>query len=121
MKNRIIYSLFFLLLVTFIILAGCTLPAGTADSNRTDNTTAAAISIALDNSTVRTYLTEPWTIMDVHSDATTSIAEGGAEEIRHTPDVIIATESRILHVYVDLDTNSVVYIWDSPKRVPLPP
>jgi hypothetical protein len=121
MKNKSIPFLIFSVLVFFIFLTGCTQPNETPDTNHSENKTAVAIGIALNNTSVRTYLTEPWTITDVNFNATTSIAGGGREEVTlHTPAVIIDMDSRVLHVYVDLDTKTVIYIWNSPKRSPLP-
>jgi len=120
MKNKSIISLIFSVLVIFIFIAGCTQPRGTSDPNPSENKTAVAISIALNSSSVRTYLTEPWVITDVNFNATTTIAGGGAEVTLPTPDVVIDMESRVLHVYVDLDNKSVIDIWNSPRRVPYP-
>ena len=120
MKNKSILFLFFSVLIIFVVLTGCTHPKGTSDTNPPENKTAVAIGIALNSSSVRTYLTGPWIITDVNFNATTSIAGGGEEVTLHTPDVVIDTESRILHVYVDLDNKSVINIWNSPKRVPYP-
>lgn len=100
-------------------LAGCTLPKGTYAMNSSDNKTAAAIGIPLNNTSVRTFLTESWIVTNVRLYATTTFARGGEEETRHTPDVIIDTGSSVLHVYVVLDNNSVFNTGDSPKRVPL--
>jgi hypothetical protein len=121
MKNKSIIFLIFSVLVTFIFLTGCTQPQGTSDTNHSENKTAVAIGIALNSSSVRTYLTEPWVITDVNFNATTSIAGGGQEEVTlHTPDVVIDSKSRVLHVYVDVENKSVINIWNSPKRVPYP-
>jgi len=120
MKTKSIISLFFLVIVIFIFIAGCTQPQGTSDPNPLENKTAVAISIALNSSSVRTYLTEPWVITDVNFNATTTVAGGGEESTIHTPDVTFTMKSRILHVYVDLDNKSVIDIWNSPRRVPYP-
>lgn len=120
MKNRSIPLLIFFLLVICIFFAGCTLPKGTSDTTPLENKTAIAIGIAVNNTSVRTYLTGPWTITGVSLNATTTFTGGGKEVTRHTPDVIIDTGSGILHVYVDFDTKSVVNIQNMPKRVPLP-
>jgi hypothetical protein len=85
-----------------------------------ENKTAVAIGIALNDSSVRTYLTGPWTITDVSPGAGITFAGDGNEVSLHTPDVIFDTESRVVHVYVDMENRSVVYISESPKRVPMP-
>jgi hypothetical protein len=120
MKHKSIPFLIFFVLVVFIVLTGCTQPPGPSERNPPENKTAIAISIALNSSSVTPYLTEPWTITDVNFNATTSIAGGGEEVTLHTPDVVIDTKSRVLHVYVNVEKKSVVNIWNSPKRVPYP-
>lgn len=120
MKKISIPFFIFSILVIFILLTGCTLPKGTSDMNYSENKTAVAIGIALNNTSVKTYLAEPWIVTDVSLNATTTLAGSGEEVTLHTPDVIIDTGSRFLHVYVDLDNRSVMYIQVSPKRVPLP-
>ena len=120
MKNKSIPFLLFSVLVIFIFLTGCTQPNGPSDSNPSENKTAVAIGIALNNTSVRSYLTEPWVITEVNFNATTSVAGGGNEVTLHTPAVVIDMESRTLHVYVDLDKKTVNNIWNSPKRGPLP-
>lgn len=120
MKNKSILFLIFSVLVIFIFLTGCTQPLGTTDTNPPENKTAVAIGIALNSSSVRTYLTEPWVITEVDFNTTTTIAGGGDEVTLHTPDVIIIMKSRVLHVYMDMENKSVVYIHDSPRRVPYP-
>ena len=120
MKNKSNPFLFFSVFVLIIFLAGCTLPKGTSGTSPPENKTAAAIGIALNNTSVRSYLAEPWIIADVNLNATTTFTGAGPEMTLHTPDVIIDTGSRILHVYVDLDNKSVNYLQVSPKRVPFP-
>jgi hypothetical protein len=120
MKNRSTIPLFFTMLVLLTSLAGCTLPQGSPDTGLPVNETAVAIGIALNDSSVRTYLTGPWTIMEVNLNAETTFAGGGEEVTLHTPDVEIDMESRVVHVYVDLDNQSVISIEDYPKRVPMP-
>lgn len=120
MKNKSILFLIFSVLVIFAFLTGCTRSQGTTNPNPPENKTAVAIGVALNSSSVRTYLTEPWIITDVNFNATTTIAGGGEEVTFHSPDVIITMKSRILHVYVDLDNKSVINIWNTPRRVPYP-
>jgi hypothetical protein len=121
MKIQSRHLTIFFLLVTFIVLTGCIQPGMQSDTNQAENQTAAAIGIAVNSSSVTPYLTEPWVITDVNFNATTSIAGGGHDEITlHTPDVVIDTPSRVLHVYVNMANRSVVYVWNSPKRVPYP-
>jgi hypothetical protein len=84
-----------------------------------ENKTAVAIGIALNDSSVRTHLTGPWTITDVSLNAGVTFAHDGREESFRTPVVIFDTESRVVDVYVDMENRSVVYISESPKRVPM--
>jgi hypothetical protein len=88
-------------------------------TSQPENKTAAAIDIALNDSSVRTYLTGPWTITDVSLNAGVTFARDGKEESLRTPVVIFDTESRVVEVYVDMENRSVVYISESPKRVPI--
>ena len=90
------------------------------DAGPPENKTAAAIGIALNDSSVRTYLTGPWTITGVSLNAGITFAHDGKEESFRTPVVIFDTESRVVDVYVDMENRSVVYISESPKRVPMP-
>ncbi len=113
----------FFLLVCVGFMAGCTGFTRSEDtpvSGSSENFTAVAIGIALNNTTVRSHLSEQWTSIDVNMNATTTVATGGIEETFRTPDVIIYTRSRVLHVYVDVNNRSVSGIWDSPRRFPYP-
>lgn len=120
MKNKSTPFLFFTMLVFLMFLTGCTQIKDSSDTSLSINETVLAIGIALNNSSVRADLTGPWMIIGVNFNATTTFS-GGREDVKiHTPDVTIDTESRIVHVYVDLDNQSVVHIWDQPKRPPMP-
>jgi hypothetical protein len=118
MKYRISHFLFFALLLT--VLAGCTLPQGKTDTNQPVNETALAIDIALNNSSVRAALTEPWTITDVNPDAGVTIFRNGEYVSLRTPEVVFDMDSRSVFVYVDLGNRSVALIHESPKRAPMP-
>ena len=120
MNSRTLPILFFTLLILFTFLAGCTYPQVSPYGGPPENKTAAAIGIALNDSSVRTYLTGPWTITDVSLNAGVTFARDGKEESFRTPVVIFDTESRVVDVYVDMENRSVVYISESPKRVPMP-
>ncbi|OPX64862.1 MAG: hypothetical protein A4E34_02291 [Methanoregula sp. PtaU1.Bin006] len=120
MSSKLYFLIIFFSIGFLVILTGCIIPEGIQDSIPPENTTALIIGIALNNTTVQSYLTEPWTIADVNMNATTTIAGGGEEIFLKTPDVIIDSRSRSLHVYVDPGNRTVISIWDSPKRVPYP-
>lgn len=114
------FLIFFLGLGLLVILTGCLIPEGKTGPVPQENTTSLVIGIALNNTTVQSCLTEEWTISGVALNATWSMAGGGEEISLQTPDVIIDTPSRYLHVYVDPGNRTVVGIWNSPKRAPLP-
>lgn len=120
MKTRSTTLLFFTLLLLLTFLAGCTQPQGSPDTSPSVNETAVAIGIALDDTSVRTYLTEPWTITGVNLNAGSTFPRDGKYVTLRTPNVMIDMESRVVNVYVDLDNQSVVNIYEHPKRTSMP-
>jgi len=78
------------------------------------------VNIALQNSTVKSYLTGNWTINGVALDARVTRAGGGQpENSLNTPDVIFETDSDYIHAYVDVQNRTVAYIGILEKRTPL--
>ena len=120
MKNNPFLFLLFTLLVFLTSLTGCTQSQGLPHTDLPVNNTALAISIALNDSLVRESLTEPWTITGVNLNAKTTSVSDGKEVTIRTPNVMFDMESRVVNVYVDLGNQSVVNIYESPKRVPMP-
>lgn len=108
------------MLVFFSALSGCIQMQGSPDRNLPVNETDRAIGIALNDSAVTTSLTGRWAIKEVNLDAGSTVLRDGNYVTLRTPNVMIETESRIVNVYVDLDTRSVVNIYEAPKRGPIP-
>lgn len=102
-----------LLILLCVVITGWISFLGKEPVNETDR----AIGIALNDSAVAASLTERWTIKEVNPDAGSTVLRDGKYVTLRTPNVMIETESRIVNVYVDLDTRSVVNIYESLKRV----
>jgi hypothetical protein len=98
---------------------GCVLPQAPDTRILPVNRTAAAIGIALNDTSVRTYLTGSWRVMDVKPDAQVTLPRDGVYVTVNTPDVMIETESDVVHAYVDLTEKTVVHIWVQEKRAPV--
>jgi hypothetical protein len=101
-------------------LCACIQPQGLPDTSPLVNETAVAIGIALNDSSVRIFLTEPWTITGVNLNAGSTFLRDGGYVTLHTQNVMFDMESKVVNVYVDLGNQSVVNIYESPKRVPMP-
>jgi hypothetical protein len=120
MGRASIIVFFLTLLLIGAVFSGCIASQDNSDALQKTNQTAAAITIALNNETVKTYLKGNWSVASVSLNAKVSFL-GKGEEVKYlAPDVIIDTETANVHVYVNLSTKSVVYIWDNPKRSPMP-
>lgn len=123
MKKLETISLFFVVLLLISIAAGCIEGSDhTANQTTIENRTGLAVSIALNNSTVQPYLGGPWEIQEVNPHGYVTIAPGDNGEVTiETTNVLIGTETCVLHVYVDVNNSTVADIWAQPKRVPIPP
>jgi hypothetical protein len=78
-----------------------------------------SINIALQNETVKSYLTGNWSINGVALNAQiirSGVGPGKPEMILNAPDVIFETDLEYVHVYVDMQNNTVVDIQTQGKR-----
>jgi hypothetical protein len=117
-----------LLLVIGIMTPGCFEDSGvsTPASNGVScpdccDDTAIAIGIALNDSEVRTYLADPYSIAEVNANATTTVLLDGTYSTIDTVDVMIDTPGNLVHVYVDNPNCTVISIWPQPKRISVEP
>ena len=79
------------------------------------DTNATAVSIALNNSTVQSYLTGGYTITRVHSGIV------GINLISYQVTIVeIDTPQDLVGVNVDTTNQSIISIWSLPKREPIP-
>jgi hypothetical protein len=83
--------------------------------------TAIAIGIALNDSEVRTYLADPYSIAEVNPNATTKWLLNGTYSTNISADVMIDTPGNLVHVYVDIPNCTVISIWPQPKQLPVEP
>lgn len=120
LKIQFLPILFFVLLVFFTALSGCIQMQGPPDRNLPVNETDRAIGIALNDSAVTASLTSRWAIKEVNPNAESTVFRDGKYVTLRTPNVMIETESGMVNVYVDLDTRSVVNIYEAPNRGPMP-
>jgi hypothetical protein len=104
----------FLILLLNVVFSGCTTSAPTEAQIYQILT---PINIALQNETVKSYLTGNWSINGVALNAEIIRVEPGKPEIKlNTPDVNLETDSEYVHVNVDVQNNTVVDIRTQGKR-----
>ncbi|MCK9299595.1 hypothetical protein HL657_01790 [Methanoculleus sp. YWC-01] len=97
-----------------IILIFATLVSGCVE---TEDEKAEAVRIALENTTVREYLSGEYEIQDVYYGTLTS-ASGGVERSERLPVVTIDAGDVRLWVFVDLEKEAVVAVAKNYKRTP---
>jgi len=128
MKKSLFTLFFFFCIMTGVISAGCLHEtrgpsAVISEQNATQTTViatiqerdfnATAVKIALQNETVRLYLSQGFTVTNV-GPATTGINDRTLEVTA----VLIDTPQDMLGVNVDVSDGSIVSIWTLPKRSP---
>jgi len=117
MKSRIIFSPYFLLfLFGLVITAGC-LHDTNSHQNQTsvNDVNATAIEIALNNSTVRSFIGQGYTIAGAGP-----VTIGINEMSLTVTGVQFDTPQDLIGVNVDVQNRSIVNIWTLPKRSPQP-
>jgi hypothetical protein len=114
------------LLVFVIILSGCLEDSGVSTNGSNPITcpaccddTSIAIGIALNDPEVRTYLKDPYTIADIHPNATVTLPWNSTYVTIATVDVIVDTPGNLVHAYVDVRNCTVLSVWPQPKRMPV--
>jgi hypothetical protein len=125
MKRYIVLSI---VLMTAILLCGCTEDPGvSAPTNRAASCpdccgeTVLAIGIALNDSEVRTYLADSYSIADVNPNATVTLLLDGTYTTIDIIDVMIDSPGNLVHVYVDTPNCTVISIWTQAKQMPVEP
>ncbi|MFA7562145.1 MAG: hypothetical protein WCY70_01755 [Methanoculleus sp.] len=109
-----------IMLILATLVSGCT-EAGNgpvAPPELSEDEKAEAVRIALENTTVREYLSGEYEIQDVYYDTLTS-ASGGVERSERLPVVTIDTKDVRLWVFVDLEKEAVVAVTKNYKRTPV--
>jgi hypothetical protein len=100
------------------IISGCTSSAPT-ENEALISQILTPITIALQNNTIKTYLTGNLSINNVALNAQGTRSGGGGGQPEFTlnaPDVIIETDADYVHAFVDLQNNTVAGIWIQEKR-----
>nr|WP_303716422.1 hypothetical protein [Methanoculleus marisnigri] len=119
MTERLIVTGVIILIVATLV-PGCmeTGDGPAAPSQLSEDEKAEAVRIALENTTVREYLSGEYEIRDVYYDTLTSVS-GGVERSERLPVVTIDTKDVRLWVFVDLEKEMVVAIAKDYKRTPV--
>ena len=108
------------MLILATLVSGCT-EAGdgpAAPSELSEDEKVGAVRIALENTTVREYLSGEYEIRDVYYDTLTSTS-GGVERSERLPVVTIDTKDVRLRVFVDHERGAVAAIAKNYKRTPV--
>lgn len=107
---------FILIFILGIFLSGCVtenmLPQ---KENTVTNVSDTAISIALNDSRLRTYLAYDGSYTIVYACPTSFESDNTIHEVIC---VDIETPDDLYHVYVNVTNNTVDHIWSQPKRSP---
>jgi len=109
-----------IILIFATLVSGCmeTGDGPAAPSELSEDEKAEVVRIALENATVREYLSGEYEIRDVYYDTLTS-ASGGVERSERLPVVTIDARDVYLWVFVDLEKEAVVAVTKSYKRTPV--
>ena len=118
MKNIHFFSIVILTVCLISIFsAGCTNNSGISpDRKPGPDINATALSIALQNATVQSYLAGGYTIQNI-GPAMTGINDVSL----NMTGVQFDTPQDIVGVNVDVKNGTIVYIWTLPKRMPVSP
>jgi hypothetical protein len=117
-KPATITTLFFLILTCGILFAGC-ISGRPGSENQEQNTdvNATAVSIALNDSRLKTWLAYDGSHEILYVGPTYFESD---DTIFNATAVEIDTPNALYHVYVNVTNGTVDFIWSQPKRNPLP-